>query len=232
MIKKMFYLFLCTGFLTGCATIPPKDYTNFKASDPHSLLIVPVVNRSLNVDAPNYFLSSIPMPVAEQGYYVFPVNMVKRILEDEGLSDADMVHSSSTQKLSQLFGADAVLYITINRWDARYLLLQTTITVELKYEIKDGKTGNLLWQDDRIVQYTPQSSSTGNPIGDLISMAVTAAITKAAPDYMPLAHQANALAFKYPGPGIPPGVYARDQYALVKAAAGETVASGNKKKPE
>jgi len=159
------------------------------------------------VDAPNYFLSSITLPVAEQGYYVFPVNMVKRVLEDNGLSDADMVHRASVQKLASLFGADAVLYVNIERWDARYYVISTTITVKLTYEIMDGKTGNPLWLDSRIVQYTPQGSSSGNPIADLIVDVAVAAMEKAAPNYMPLAKQANAQAFAYPGPGIPPGPY-------------------------
>jgi hypothetical protein len=223
MNKKPILLLLCLMLLMGCATAPKKkDYSKFNTLDPHSILIVPVVNRSVNVDAPDYFLSTIPIPVAEQGYYVFPINMVKRILEDEGLSDANLVHAAATEKLSQLFGADTVLYITINRWDAKYIVLSTTVTVELKYEIKDGKTGDLLWEDTRIVQYSPSSSSTGNAIADLVSMAVQAAIAKAAPNYIPLAQQANAIAFKYPGPGIPPGFYLRDKNAHEKIEAGDT----------
>ena len=195
--------------ISGCVTVPKKDYTAFYAAAPRSVLIVPVVNRSVNVDAPNYFLSSITIPVAEQGYYIFPVNMVKRVLEDNGLSDADMVHNAPTEKLASIFGADAVLYITINRWDARYLLISTTITVDLTYVLKDGKTGETLWLDTRHVQYTPSGSSSGNPLADLVADMVIAAIEKAAPNYLPLAKQANAEAFKYPGPGIPPGPYSQ-----------------------
>lgn len=205
-MKKLILISLVV-FISGCVTVPKKDYTKFNAAAPRSILIVPVVNRSVNVDAPNYFLSSIPIPVAEQGYYVFPVNLVKRVLEDEGLSDADMVHKASVQKLASLFGADAVLYISINRWDARYMFLSTTITVQLAYEIKDGKTGDTLWADSRIVQYTPQGGSSGNPLADLIVDVAVAAMEKAAPNYMPLAKQANAQAFTFPGPGIPPGPY-------------------------
>jgi len=72
---------------------------------------------------------------------VFPVNAVKRVLEDNGLSDADLVHKAVVQKLAALFGADAVLYITINRWDARWILLSTTITVDLTYVLKMEKQG-------------------------------------------------------------------------------------------
>jgi hypothetical protein len=205
-MKKLILIGLIV-LISGCASVPKKDYTAFYSVAPRSVLIVPVVNRSVNVDAPNYFLSSITIPVAEQGYYIFPVNMVKRVLEDNGLADADMVHNAPTQKLAALFGADAVLYISINRWDARWMLLSTTITVDLTYVLKDGKTGGVLWADSRHVQYTPQGASGGNAIADLIIDVAQAAMEKAEPNYMPLAKQANAAAFTFPGPGIPPGPY-------------------------
>ncbi len=199
-------LIISVFLLGGCATVS-KDYTKFNAAEIHSILIVPVVNRSLEVTAPDYFLTTIPIPVAELGYYVFPVNLVKRVLEDDGLSDADLVHSAPTAKLCELFGADAVLYVVIERWDAQYLVLSTTVTVELAYVIKDGKTNETLWEERTRMVYQPQSADTGNLLGNLIAAAVTAAVEKAKPNYIPLARQANEKTLKYPGPGFPPGPY-------------------------
>lgn len=200
------FLIISVFLLGGCATVP-KDYTKFNAAEIHSILIVPVVNRSLEVTAPDYFLTTIPIPVAERGYYVFPVNLVKRVLEDDGLSDADLVHSAPTAKLCELFGADAVLYVVIERWDAQYLVLSTAVTVELTYVIKDGKTNETLWEERTRMVYQPQSTDTGSLLGNLIAAAVTAAVEKAKPNYIPLARQANEKALKYPGPGFPPGPY-------------------------
>ncbi len=184
-----------------------KDYTKFYSADPHSILIVPAVNKSVNVDAPDIFLSTISFPLAERGYYVFPVNMTKSLLEVEGLTDADLVHSAPAQRLCSLFGADAVLYIDIEEWDAKYLILSTVITVKIKYVMKDGKTDDIIWEQEETSKYSPSNSHSGNLLADLIANAATAAITKAAPNYVPLARQANAEAFKFPGPGIPPGPY-------------------------
>lgn len=209
-------LILCV--VTGCVTTASKDYTKFNASKPRSILIVPVINRSVEVTASDYFLSTITIPIAEKGYYVFPVNLVKRMLEDDGLSDASFVHKAAVEKLASLFGADTVLYVTINNWDAKYLLLTTQVTVAMSYVIKDGKTGETLWEHNQTMVYTPQNNSTGNPFADLIVMAVNAAVTKAAPNYIPLARQANAFTFMYPGPGIPPGPYALEDRLNSKSA--------------
>ena len=197
---------ISTLIFAGCATTP-KDYTKFNAAKPRSILVVPVVNRSVDVTAPDYFLSTISIPIAEHGYYVFPVNMVKRILEDEGLSDADLVHNAKTSKLSSLFGSDVVMYISIEKWEAKYILLSTIVKVVLNYVIKDGKTGDVLWEQKETAKYKSQSSDTGNLFANLIVAVAQAAATKAAPNYIPLARQANNQALKYPGPGIPPGPY-------------------------
>jgi hypothetical protein len=195
--------------LVGCAAAPSKkfDYAKFRGENPHSVLIVPVVNHSVNVDAPDYFLSSITLPIAERGYYVFPVNLVKQVMADDGLSDADMVRANDTVKLASLFGADSVLYVSIERWDAKYAVISTTVTVQLNYQLKSGKTGEVLWSNQQTVAYAPQSNNTGNVLGNLVAAAITAAVQKAAPNYMPLAHQANAQAIDLLGYGLPAGPY-------------------------
>ncbi len=203
---------VCIALLmTGCATKPDyKDYSKFRAADPTSILVVPVVNRSVDVDAPDYFLSTISMPVAERGYYVFPVNLVKRVLEDDGLADSNLVHDSDPTRLAELFGADCILYVTIERWDARYVVLSTTVTVEFTYVLKSGATGETLWTTPYRMVYQPQGNSSGNPLADLVADIVVAAITKAMPNYIPLTQQANRAAVTLPHIGLPAGPYGKD----------------------
>jgi hypothetical protein len=191
--------------VAGCAGAPRKDLTALVAAQPRSILVVPVVNNSVDLNAPDYFLSTVPIPLAERGYYVFPVNLVKRLLEDDGLADAGLVHKADTARLAALFGADSVLYISIQRWDAKWILVSTSVTVEFTYVLKDAKTGATLWEDQRAMTY---SSDSGG--GGLIGALVNAAVTKASPNYMPLARQANAQALAWPGPGFPAGPYRPD----------------------
>ena len=55
---------ICLG-LAGCVTPPKKDLSAFTSAAPRSVLVVPVVNKTLDVDAQNYVLSTLPVPVAE-----------------------------------------------------------------------------------------------------------------------------------------------------------------------
>ena len=193
-------------FLIGCAAPSKKDLSAFRAAAPRSILVVPAVNKSLDVDAANYLLSTLTVPLAEKGYYVFPVNTVKFVLEQEGYYEGEQVHRQPADVLTRLFGADAVLYVAINRWDAQYAVLATTVTVEFDYWIvyKDGRE---IWRAKQKMQYSPQASNAGNPIANLIVAAIAAAVERAAPNYMPLARQANQAVFVTGPDAIPNGPY-------------------------
>ncbi len=216
-MSRFISLAALVGLLSGCVMPPLEndyDYSAFRSAAPRSILIVPVVNNSVDVDASDYFLSAISQPVAERGYYVFPVHMVKRVMEEDGLADADMVHSADPTRLAALFGADSVLYVSVERWDAQYAVFTTTVTVEFNYVLKDGHTGETLWQSDQKIVYQPQSGGSGNLIADLIISAVQAAATKAKPNYMPLARQANKHTVVETHHGLPAGPYRVKEYQL------------------
>ncbi len=200
---KQLLAVLLTLAVSACATTEPYDFTAFKDVAPRSILVVPVVNRSLDVDASNYVLSTLSVPLAELGYYVFPVNTVKVVLEQEGLHEPEQIHRMEAPQLAALFGADAVLFVTIKRWDARYTVLSTSVTVEFDYMMA-SKDGRKIWAAERRQVYTPQRSQSGGLIGDI----VTAAMTRAAPNYMPLTRQANRAVFVTGPTHLPPGPYA------------------------
>ncbi|RBA23217.1 DUF799 domain-containing protein [Herminiimonas fonticola] len=211
-MSRNFKLLLACFFvlsISGCATQMQKksDYTALRTEAPRSILVVPVINRSVEVNAPDYFLSTISRPLAERGYYVFPVHLVKRMMEDDGLGDANMVHVGEPQQLGKMFGSDSVMYVTIERWDAQYIVFATTVTVELKYVLKSTSSGQTLWQNSQKLVYQPQNNNSGGGLAGLIAQAVTAAIAKAAPNYVPLAQQANMQAINTKGQGLPAGPY-------------------------
>lgn len=194
--------------LTGCATQSKKlDMSAFNAAAPRSILVVPVINKSLDVDAPNYMLSTLPIPLAEKGYYIFPVNTTKYVLEQEGMYEANRIHMEPPESLAKLFGADAVLYVTINRWDATYALLVTTVTVDFDYRMV-SKDGTEIWKEHQTMEYSPQNNNnSGSPLAAVIGALINAALTRAAPNYIPLAQQANQQVFVLGQNAIPNGPY-------------------------
>ncbi len=197
--------------LGACAALEPKPnpaLDTFRAVAPRSILVVPVVNESLEVEAGNYLLSTLPIPLAERGYYVFPVNTVKFVLEQEGYYEADRVAQQDPAALAALFGADAILYLTIKRWDAQYVVLATTITVQLEYRMV-AADGQEIWKETRTKQYTPDGNQNAQASGlaALLAAAVTAAAARANPNYLELASQANNEAIGQGFNAVPLGPY-------------------------
>ena len=195
--------------LTGCVTQPAKkDMSAFTAAAPRSILVVPVVNKSLDVDAPNYVLSTLPVPIAEKGYYVFPVNTTKVVLEQEGFYEGERIHEQPASTLAKLFGSDAVLYVTINRWDAQFALITTTVTVDFTYRLV-SKNDVEIWEERKQMRYQPDNSNNNaaTPLAAVLSAVISAAMTRAAPNYMPLTRQANQQVFILGTNPLPDGPY-------------------------
>ncbi|WP_373415606.1 GNA1162 family protein, partial [Vibrio parahaemolyticus] len=188
------FLITCVSLLSACQTTQIERQTGFEEINPKSILILPVVNKSVDVDAPLAVYSSLPVMLAEKGYYVYPSNTVKTILEYEGLYEPAEVQALPTNKLADMFGADVFLYVTIEQWDTKYVLISSTTEVEFTYTFKD-REGNTIWEAAKKMEYTPKNSSSGNAIADLIGAVITAAIQRAAPDYMPLTRMANYQVF-------------------------------------
>lgn len=199
--------------MAACATTPAsKSYATFRAENPRSVLVVPALNSTVNVDAADYFVSTISRPIAERGYYVFPAHMVKSILNDEGLSDAGLIHQADASLFQPLFGCDSVLFVEILKWESQYIVLATSTNVEFEYTLKSCKTGAVLWNETEAMSYSPQASNSGNPLADLIVQAVVSAVEKAKPNYIPLTQQANHNATHMPGEGLPAGPYLPEAY--------------------
>lgn len=189
--------------LTGCASAPvvKPDYSAFEAAKPRSILVVPATNKSVDVDAPAYLLTTLTVPLAEKGFYVFPIHTAKTVLEQEGMYEGEQIHKQPPEQLAKMFGADAVLYVTINQWDAKYVVIQTTVTVDFDYRLV-AKDGTELWKANKRMQYTPQNQG-----GGLLGAAIAAAIERARPNYMPLTQMANNDVFVYGPTAIPDGPY-------------------------
>lgn len=203
---KLSLVFLCLMMTVGCATTSDPDrLDDFHSAAPKSILVVPPVNMTTDVQGTTSVLATLPFYLAEKGYYVFPVNTVKTLLEYEGYYEPAEAHAAPPEQLANLFKADSILYVTIHEWTSKYLLLTTTTEVDFEYRIVNAD-GAEIWSARQRMTYTPDNNSTGNPMFDLIAMAVTAAVERASPNYLPLTRQANSLAF-YGVNGVPPGPY-------------------------
>ena len=208
-IKYVLLLTMVT-LVAGCATTVSDRLTNFHEARPTSILVVPPVNTSTDVQATTSVLATLPYYLAEKGFYVYPVNTVKTLLELEGFYEPAEIHALPPQELAELFQADTVLYITIHEWTAKYLVFSTVTEVELGYKLL-AADGTVLWEERLDAQYSPNSSGGGDFASLLIS-AIEAAAERASPNYIPLTRMVHSSALQTPAGstsqrGIPLGPY-------------------------
>jgi len=161
--------------MTACATHPitPFDYSAYKQSRPRSVVILPPLNESPDVNATYSMLSQMTQPLAEAGYYVFPVALVDETFRQNGLSVANDIHAVAPGKLREIFGADAALYVTVTQYGATYTVLNSVAVVTAKAKLVDLKTGITLWQGTASANNNEGGNSGG---GGLIGALVAAAV--------------------------------------------------------
>jgi hypothetical protein len=199
----------CIAAITsGCATtMPPYDYTAFERCRPRSIVVIPPNNNSVAVNAPYMYLSTITRPLAEKGYYVFPVFMIDYFLKENGLPTPEEMNGIPLDKIGEHIGADAVLYITIEEWGQKYQVIQSVTKVRATLKLVDVKTGALLWDASAFAQVS--SGDGGGGLGGmLINAVITQVLNSTISDPTPaLARQANFAALHSQARGLPDGPY-------------------------
>lgn len=163
--------------MTACATTEPVsyDYTAYKASKPRSILVLPPVNQSPDVNASPSVLAVTTEPLAEAGYYVLPVALVSETLKQNGVTVADDAQSVSPAKLREIFGADAALYITVTKYGTSYRVIDSVVEVSASAKLVDLRTGTQLWQGSATAS---SAENANNANGGLLGALVSAAINQ------------------------------------------------------
>lgn len=165
-------LLASVAFMTGCATPVKYDYTALKQAKPASILVLPPLNESNDVNATFSMLSQTTFPLAESGYYVLPVTLVAETFRNNGLSMPAEMHGVSTKKLKEIFGADAALYINIKQYGSSYTILNSAAVVSAEARLLALPGGQLLWEG----KASATNDSGNNNGGGLAALLVTAIV--------------------------------------------------------
>ena len=214
-MKKIVYIILATLVLASCgstgltrSSLYPKMYEE----KPVTLLVMPPINNSANVDAKELLYTSISRPLAEAGYYVISPTLAMEILKHESAYDAELFIDKPLKPFHDFFGADAVVFSVIDSWAKQGLGINTKI----RYIIKSALTDETLFDrscdlyldlsvDSRSDK--SQSKSLLNVLVDLAAGAINTALT----DQIEAARKANYFIFRDLPVGKYDDLYLQDQ---------------------
>ena len=110
-----------------------------------SILVVPAVNQTTAADAPVLYATTVLPPLAEAGYYVMPIPVVEQLFQQQGITDGSQLREVDTAQFKNLFGADAVLFVTIVRWDTSYYVTGGNVSVGLDFTLVSTTTSQTIW---------------------------------------------------------------------------------------
>lgn len=158
--------------LTGCAKKTPHDYTAFRESKPASILVLPAQNHTPDISAAHSMVSLVTEPLAESGYYVFPVAVVEETFKQNGLTSAEDIRNVSAAKLHSIFNADAALYIDITDYGSKYILVDSVTSVTATAKLVDLRSGKQIWGGMASASSNENSNTNQNPIGMLVAAVV------------------------------------------------------------
>jgi hypothetical protein len=163
-----------SALLAGCVTPPPPyDYSALKAVKPATLLVLPPLNDSPEVNAVPGVWSHATLPLAEGGYYVLPVALVNETFRQNGVTSPNDAHSIAPQKLREYFGADAAVYLKVKKYGTSYKVVLSETSVELEAKVVDLRTGAVLWAGEgRASSAEQQQQQQGGLIGLLVAAIV------------------------------------------------------------
>jgi hypothetical protein len=170
---------------SGCATSPRTDYTLYRQHMPRSIAVLPPLNQTSKLEATYAYLSTVTYPLAELGYYVYPVAVVDAMMKENGAPTAGEMHQIPPQKIGEVLGADAVLYITILDWGSSYKVVDSSVKVRARARLVDTRSGAVLWQGEQTTEADQGNSSGNNSLAVLLIGAfVKHAVNSASKEYV------------------------------------------------
>ena len=188
-MKRMILLALACCLLSSCGMMDfvtrESQYAKMYEEKPVTMLVMPPINNSSNVEAKDLLYTSISRPLVEAGYYVISPLLAMDILKAESAYDAELFFDAPLTMFNNFFGADAVVFSVIDSWAKKGMGIQTKI----RYVIKSAHTNEILFDRscDLYLDLSIDSGSEGL-LGALVDLAASA-ITTAVTDHIVAARQ-------------------------------------------
>lgn len=191
---KLLFALSMSALLAACVTPAQHlDYTAFKKSEPRSILILPPINETSDVQAPYSVLSQMTQPVAEAGYYVVPVAVMEETFKHNGLTTPTDIQSAPPAKLREIFGADAALYTKVSQYGSVFMVVDSTSIVAASAKLVDLRTGDVLWQGTGRATGKEVGTNTSINTGGLVGLLVQAAVKQIAHSLSDESHDVAGL---------------------------------------
>jgi hypothetical protein len=192
-------------FLVSCTTstkiTKSTAYKGMYDEQPLSVLVMPPINRSTNIEAKEFFHATLNVPIANAGYYVIPPFLSMEILKRESAYDSELFLTQSLKKFNEVFDADIALFSIIHKWDKN--TIGAKVKVDIEYILKSTITDEVLYTRYGSIIYDASVSSGVDGIYGALADLALSAVNTAATKYVDLARVCNSYTLS----DLPKGKY-------------------------
>lgn len=202
-MKRIIAIILLAASVSSCGIVSQvtreSQYAAMYNDMPTTILVMPPINNTSNVEAKDLLYTSISRPLAEAGYYVISPLLAMDVLKAESAYDSELFIDGSLAMFKKYFGADAVVFSQIDTWAKRGFGIDTKI----RYIIKSTTSNEILFERSCDLYLDLSHNSSGNSTLSILTDLAISAISTATTDHIEAARKANNYIFR----DIPRGKY-------------------------
>lgn len=181
----------CTVTSSASDATRGEVYAKMYEEKPVSILVMPPINNTNNVEAKDLLYTSISRNIAEAGYYVISPVIAMDVFKNESAYDAEYFFDAPLGKFNEYFGADAVVFAVIEKWAKEGIQIHTII----RYVIKSTTTNVTLYERSCDLTLNLMKNSGNSGILGALTDALITAIDVAMTDHIEAARYANYYIF-------------------------------------
>jgi len=193
-MKKLIYLSVLVAplLIQSCAPKVTRAvaYPAFYSDQrPLSIIVMPPINKTTNVDAKENFYITMSQTICERGYYVVSPFLAMEMFQSESAYDAELFISAPLNQFREVTGADVALFTNIIEWRKSGIGSKVLVTVE--YILRSTVSNETIFQRTGVITYdTSVNTGVGGLAGAIANMAASA-ISTAVQSYLPVARACN-----------------------------------------
>ncbi|MDY6822634.1 MAG: DUF799 family lipoprotein [Thermodesulfobacteriota bacterium] len=169
MKKPVTFLILLSILIlfAGCLTMPVQVPPN-PANPVHTVAVLPLVNDTADVDAPQMVRKKLAEAVGKRHYNVMPIAETDAILRDRmGITLGGQLEAATVKKLKENLNVDGLIYGTLMDFKEVTTGLYNVRKVRGKFRLVQTATGDTMWQNGIGVKTENKMSGNAGLVADM-----------------------------------------------------------------
>jgi len=139
---KVLFLFLIFLLAAACAAPLSNLDSNYAASKPTRIAVLPAMNETADLDAPFVFRILAAAELADKGYALIDSGRIDQALAERGIQEGGQIEALTPQEIGDLVGADGLLYIKVMSYGRQ---VGVHLKMEGSFMLVNSKNGQKIW---------------------------------------------------------------------------------------